>query len=56
MPNESGDLLASDNISGKERNNFGSMLELSWKGSRRKFLKDGDSVIMQGWWAKEGFE
>ena len=53
-----GDLLASGTISGKEQHNFGSMLELSWKGSRdiildggevRKFLKDGDAVIMRGW-------
>jgi len=62
-PMKAGDLLASGTISGKERNNFGSMLELSWKGTReialdggevRKFLKDGDTVIMEGWCAKEG--
>lgn len=60
---KAGDLLASGTISGKERHNFGSMLELSWKGSRdivlddgevRKFLKDGDAVIMEGWCQKEG--
>ena len=58
-----GDLLASGTISGKERHNFGSMLELSWKGTReialdggevRKFLKDGDTVIMEGRCEKEG--
>ena len=58
-----GDLLASGTISGKEQHNFGSMLELSWKGSRevklengevRKFLKDGDAVIMKGWCQREG--
>ena len=58
-----GDLLASGTISGKEQQNFGSMLELSWKGSRevelregesRKFLKDGDAVIMKGWCNREG--
>lgn len=58
-----GDLLASGTISGKEQNNFGSMLELSWKGSReialdggetRKFLQDGDAVIMKGWCDKDG--
>jgi glutathione S-transferase len=57
------DLIASGTISGKEQNNFGSMLELSWKGSRdiklncgdtRKFLKDGDAVIMKGWCSKKG--
>eukprot|EP00580_Thalassiosira_gravida_P004519 CAMPEP_0201624026 /NCGR_PEP_ID=MMETSP0493-20130528/354_1 /ASSEMBLY_ACC=CAM_ASM_000838 /TAXON_ID=420259 /ORGANISM="Thalassiosira gravida, Strain GMp14c1" /LENGTH=577 /DNA_ID=CAMNT_0048093789 /DNA_START=36 /DNA_END=1766 /DNA_ORIENTATION=- len=67
-PMNAGDLLASGTISGKERRNFGSMLELSWKGTReivldgdggggevRKFLKDGDAVIMEGWCdGKEG--
>ncbi len=66
-PMRAGDLLASGTISGKEQHNFGSMLELSWKGSRevildgaegskevRKFLNDGDAVIMEGWCRKEG--
>jgi maleylacetoacetate isomerase len=62
-PMRAGDLLASGTISGKEQHNFGSMLELSWKGSReieldggevRKFLKDGDAVIMKGWCQREG--
>jgi len=62
-PMNAGDLLASGTISGKEQHNFGSMLELSWKGSRevklengevRKFLKDGDAVIMKGWCQREG--
>jgi len=52
-----GDLLASGTISGPEPSSFGSMLELSWKGTKplkledgteRKFLKDGDTVIMEG--------
>jgi len=52
-----GDLLASGTISGPEPTSFGSMLELSWKGTKpmklndgteRKFLKDGDTVIMEG--------
>jgi fumarylacetoacetase len=58
---ETGDLLGSGTISGTAENSFGSMLELSWKGSRqvklsadegkgesRKFLSDGDTVIMKG--------
>jgi fumarylacetoacetase len=57
-----GDLLASGTISGQTQDSFGSMLELSWKGSRevpvgkqvRKFLKDGDTVIMKGFGYKEG--
>ncbi|MBO6577163.1 MAG: fumarylacetoacetase [Rhodothermales bacterium] len=52
-----GDLMASGTISGPEPESFGSMLELSWRGtkpiampdgSERKFLLDGDSVIMRG--------
>jgi len=53
-----GDLLGSGTISGTPQDSFGSMLELSWKGSRevklgdsgevRKFLRDGDKVIMTG--------
>ncbi|KAL9189962.1 hypothetical protein ACHAXT_009637 [Thalassiosira profunda] len=62
-PMRPGDLLASGTISGKEHNSFGSMLELSWKGTReiplkgggtRRFLQDGDAVIMEGWCEKEG--
>lgn len=58
-----GDLLASGTISGPTENSFGSMLELSWKGSRtvdlgggeeRKFLRDGDTVIMEGFSSKDG--
>lgn len=53
-----GDMMASGTISGPEKNNRGSMLELSWKGtepislndgSERKYLKDGDTVIMRGY-------
>ena len=60
---KAGDLLASGTISGQTQDSFGSMLELSWKGSRlvdlgggetRKFLKDGDTVIMKGFCSKEG--
>ena len=52
-----GDLLASGTISGPEVGSFGSMLEISWKGtkpikmpdgSERKFIQDGDSVIFNG--------
>jgi fumarylacetoacetase len=51
-----GDMMASGTISGPEKENFGSMLELSWRGSRtvkvnqeeRKFINDGDTVIMRG--------
>lgn len=51
-----GDMMASGTISGPEKENFGSMLELSWRGSRsvkvgdeeRKFINDGDTVIIRG--------
>ena len=52
-----GDMLASGTISGPEEGSFGSMLEISWKGtkpvkmpdgSERKFIQDGDSVIFNG--------
>ena len=52
-----GDLMASGTISGPDESEFGSMLELSWAGKKtiylengeeRKFLKNGDTVIMKG--------
>lgn len=50
-----GDLCASGTISGPTPDAFGSMLELTWRGerpliladgSKRKFIHDGDTVIM----------
>ena len=58
-----GDLMASGTISGPEPHQFGSMLELSWRGtkplkmkdgSERKFINDHDTVIMRGWCGKNG--
>lgn len=58
-----GDLMASGTISGPEPHQFGSMLELSWRGtkplkmkdgSERKFINDHDTVIMRGWCEKNG--
>ncbi len=58
-----GDMMASGTISGKEPDSYGSMLELSWAGknpvklndgSERKFLDDGDTVIMKGYCEKNG--
>nr|WP_321414571.1 fumarylacetoacetase [uncultured Allomuricauda sp.] len=57
-----GDMMASGTISGKEENSFGSMLELSWggtksiklkDGSERKFIEDGDTVTMKGYAQKD---
>merc|ERR1711970_1393471 len=59
-----GDLLASGTISGPDPSSYGSMLELSWKGSKtvplseggeRKFIKDGDNVIMTGVCKGDGY-
>jgi fumarylacetoacetase len=59
-----GDLLASGTISGPEPGSYGSMLELSWRGTRplrlsdgkeRSFLEDGDTVILRGWGQGEGY-
>ncbi|MFY7789158.1 MAG: fumarylacetoacetate hydrolase family protein, partial [Thermoflexibacteraceae bacterium] len=58
-----GDVYASGTISGKEKNTFGSMLELTWRGTQplkmtdgteRKFLQDNDTVIMRGYAEKDG--
>ena len=60
---KAGDILASGTISGTKPDSYGSMLELSWRGekplqmpdgSERKFLKDGDTVIMKGYAEKDG--
>ena len=57
-----GDVLASGTISGKENTSYGSMLELSWMGTKpitltsgqtRTFIEDNDTVIMRGY-AKKG--
>ncbi|HRY99780.1 MAG TPA: fumarylacetoacetase [Bacteroidales bacterium] len=58
-----GDLLASGTISGPEPDSYGSMLELSWRGTRplkladgqeRRFLEDMDQVIMKGYAEMDG--
>lgn len=58
-----GDLCGSGTISGHAEGSYGSMLELTWKGTRpivlpdgsdRKFLNDNDTVIMRGFGDKGG--
>lgn len=53
-----GDLMGSGTISGPNENEFGSMLELSWNGTKqvdvgggesRSFIQDGDSIIIRGY-------
>ncbi|QCX54232.1 fumarylacetoacetase [Elizabethkingia sp. JS20170427COW] len=59
---ESGDLYASGTISGPEKGSYGSMLELTWRGSEpimlkdgtsRKFIEDMDTVTMRAF-ARKG--
>jgi fumarylacetoacetase len=58
-----GDLCGSGTISGSDAGSYGSMLELTWKGtkpitlpdgSERKFINDNDTVIMRGFCEKDG--
>ncbi len=59
-----GDLLGSGTISGPEKHQRGSLLEVSWNGTeplelpggiKRSFLEDGDSLIMRGWCQGDGY-
>lgn len=58
-----GDLMGSGTISGKDKNSYGSLLELSWSGTKpiplkdgstRTFLEDGDTITMRGHAEKDG--
>lgn len=60
---KAGDMMASGTISGNDESAYGSMLEISWKGtkpiampdgSERKFILDNDTVIMRGFAQKNG--
>ncbi len=57
-----GDMMGSGTISGPEPHEYGSMMELSWKGtkplklndgSERKFINDHDTVILRGYCKNE---
>jgi fumarylacetoacetase len=59
----SGDLLASGTVSGDDERSRGCLLELTWRGSKpltlptgeeRKFLADGDEVLMKGYLEADG--
>jgi fumarylacetoacetase len=59
-----GDLLGSGTISGPEKRERGSLLEISWNGTepielpggvKRTFLEDGDSLTMRGWCQGDGY-
>jgi fumarylacetoacetase len=58
-----GDLLASGTISGPEESMRGCLLERTWRGqhpialpdgTERKFLQDGDEVIIRAWGERNG--
>jgi fumarylacetoacetase len=59
-----GDLLGSGTISGPTPDSYGSLLEITWRGSKpltlengeeRKFLLDGDSLSLSGYCQGEGY-
>lgn len=63
-PMRIGDLLGSGTISGPDKENRGSLLELSWggkdpltlpDGSKRSFIEDGDTLVLRGHAQGEGF-
>ncbi|MEO5858101.1 MAG: fumarylacetoacetase [Pyrinomonadaceae bacterium] len=61
---QTGDLIASGTVSGPEKDQRGCLLERTWRGTEpielqsgetRRFLEDGDEVIMKGYCEREGF-
>jgi len=59
----SGDMMGSGTISGSTPESYGSMLELSWQGTKpvrlkngdtRKFIEDNDTVILKGYCENDG--
>lgn len=63
-PMRVGDLLGSGTISGPEKENRGSLLELSWGGKEpfetssgpRSFIEDGDTLVLQGTAQGDGYQ
>jgi fumarylacetoacetase len=60
----SGDLIASGTVSGPDKEARGCLLERTWRGreplalpsgEERRFLEDGDEVILRGHCEREGF-
>lgn len=59
-----GDLIATGTISGREKTERGCLLELTWRGKEpiqlpngetRRFLEDADEIIMRGYCERAGF-
>lgn len=58
-----GDLIGTGTMSGKDKSSFGSLLELTWRGSQpltlpngetRRFIEDGDEIIMRARCVRDG--
>ena len=63
-PVRPGDLIGSGTVSGPEKHNRGCLLEMTRRGSEplalptgetRRFLEDGDEVILRGWCEAPGY-
>ncbi len=64
-PVEPGDLYGTGTISGPDEGTFGSLLELTWRGTKpitldetgetRTFLEDGDTLTIRAWCQGDGF-
>ncbi len=61
---QTGDLIATGTVSGKEKDERGCLLERTWRGTepidlpsgeQRRFLEDGDEIIMKGFCERDGF-
>lgn len=61
---QAGDLIATGTVSGREKSERGCLLEMTWRGTepiqlptgeQRRFLEDGDEVIMKGYCERDGF-
>jgi len=59
-----GDLIGSGTVSGPAKENRGCLLEVAWRGTepvelptgeQRRFLEDGDEVILRGWCEAPGY-
>lgn len=59
-----GDLLGSGTISGPDKDQFGSLLEMTWggrdplklvTGETRTFIEDGDTLVLDGWAQGDGY-
>ncbi len=61
---QTGDLMATGTVSGQSKEERGCLLELTWRGTepleltageQRRFLENGDEIIMKGFCEREGF-